>query len=76
MDQIKPTCTWTCDCGHEMARYRGQSDQSCPHCGQWFNAGGQRLRNDWMSNPSMYDEDIADLEGYEMAHADDWTHEA
>jgi len=61
-----PTTTWTCDCGQPMARYRGEGDQACPDCGQWFNAGGQRLRSDWAENPSNYDEDISDLEGYEM----------
>lgn len=54
-----------------MARYRGEGDQSCPSCNQWFNAGGQRLRSDWMNNPSMYDDKIGDLEGFELAHPDD-----
>lgn len=71
MDEIETTKTWTCSCGHEMARYRGQGDQDCPNCGQWFNAGGQRLRSDWMDNPSTYESDIDDLEGYEMARAHD-----
>lgn len=68
----EPTKTWICDCGAEVARYRGQGDVSCSNCGQWFNAGGQRLRNDWMKNPSSWDDEVGDLEGYEIAHADDY----
>lgn len=71
MDQPKPTHTWTCDCGRAMARYPRQGDQSCPDCGQWFNAGGQRLRSNWTDNPSTHDEEIGDLEGFEMSHAND-----
>lgn len=56
---------WECRCGQEVRRYRGQGDVLC-ECGQWFNASGQRLRSDWMSNRSNYDEDISDLDGYEM----------
>lgn len=54
-----------------MVRFRGQGDQDCPRCGQWFNASGQRLRSDWMRNPSTRDDDIGDLEGFEIAHAGD-----
>lgn len=67
----EPTRTWNCDCGELMARYRGQGDQCCPTCGQWFNACGQRLRSDWAANPSTWDEDVDDLEGFELAHAGD-----
>lgn len=62
---------WQCDCGTEIRRYRGQSDQSCGKCGQWYNSGGQRLRNDWMGNSSNWDEDVSDLDGYEIQHAGD-----
>lgn len=61
-----PTHTWECDCGQTIERFRGEGDQMCGECGQWFNASGQRLRNDWMDNPSMYDDDISDMEGFEM----------
>jgi len=70
-DIEQPTNTWTCDCGATVERYRGQGDQMCD-CGQWYNASGQRLRNDFMYNPSMYDDEIGDLDGYEMQHAGDW----
>lgn len=66
MNEPKPTHTWTCDCGEEMRRYRGEGDQDCPQCGQWFNAGGQRLRSHWADNPSARDDDIGDLEGFEL----------
>jgi hypothetical protein len=62
--------SWKCDCGKTVNRFRGQGDVSC-ECGQWFNAFGQRLRNDWMNNPSNYDDEISDLEGYEMMKAGD-----
>lgn len=69
--QPEPTNTWTCDCGAKMARYRGQSDQDCPKCGQWFNAGGRRLRSNWMDNASNWDEGISDMEGYENSFGDE-----
>lgn len=60
---------WTCrDCGSEVRRYRGQSDVQCRN-GHWYNAGGQRLRDDWRGNPSNWDEDISDLDGYEIQHS-------
>lgn len=63
---------WKCqDCSRTVYRYRGESDVSC-YCGASYNAGGQRLRDDWRGNPSWYDEDVSDLEGYERQHANDW----
>lgn len=67
-----PTWTKRCDCGGTVSRYRGDGDVTCRRCGQEFNAGGQRLRRDWRRNASLYDDEIGDLEGYELAHADDW----
>ena len=64
-----PTWTKECDCGATVERYRGQGDVTCHRCGAWYNAGGQRLRDDWYDNPSWMDEDIDDLTGYEMQHA-------
>lgn len=61
-----PTNTWPCqDCGTTVERYRGQSDVDCPKCGACYNAGGQRLRDDWRDNPAWRDDDIDDLEGFE-----------
>lgn len=63
---------WDCDeCGVEIQRYPGQGDVDCPDCGACYNTFGQRLRSDWRDNPSNYDSDIGDLEGYEQQHAGD-----
>ena len=67
-----PTNSWDCEvCGETCERYRGQYDVSCV-CGAQYNAGGQRLRDDWRGNPSTWDDDISDLEGYEIQHGGDW----
>ncbi|QLF83247.1 hypothetical protein SEA_NICEHOUSE_284 [Rhodococcus phage NiceHouse] len=64
---------WDCDvCGTEIRRYRGTGDQDCYKCGACYNAGGQRLRDDWRNNPSNYDDNIGDLEGYELEHEGDY----
>lgn len=57
--------TWACDCGRTVASSHG-ADVLCD-CGQWFNAWGQRLRHDWASNPSWDDDEVGDLEGFELA---------
>lgn len=63
--------TWACGkCGATVTRYRGQSDVDCD-CGACYNAGGQRLRDDWRGNMSNYDDEIGDMEGYEAQHAGD-----
>ena len=68
----EPTWSKPCErCGHEVSRWRGMSDVSCGHCGAEYNAFGQRLRDDWRGNPSLYDDEIGDLEGYEIQHAGD-----
>lgn len=70
--QIPEVKTWKCDCGTVMYRYQGErGDQTCPRCGQWYNAFGQRLRDDWMSNPALYDDDLDDLEGFEISQLGD-----
>lgn len=59
----------TCDqCGATVYRWRGQDDIDCD-CGAIYNCFGQRLRDDLYSrpNPSEYDDEIGDLEGYEIA---------
>jgi hypothetical protein len=68
----EPTNTFACkDCGTTCERYRGQYEVCCPNCDAPHNAGGQRLRDDWRGNPSNYDSEIGDLEGYEIQHAGD-----
>ncbi|AOT25014.1 hypothetical protein PBI_KALPINE_95 [Mycobacterium phage Kalpine] len=64
---------WDCErCGDEIRRYRGQSDVDCGKCGACYNAGGQRLRDDWRGNASNYDDEIGDLEGFEAQYAGDY----
>ena len=66
-DMPKPTWEKPCErCSTIVARYRGQGDVVCA-CGAVYNAGGQRLRDNWRSNSSWYDDDVDDLEGYERA---------
>jgi hypothetical protein len=61
---------WDCDCGAIVERFRGQSDVNCHKCGQWYNSGGQRLRNDWMNNRSNWDDDVSDMDGFEESQSD------
>jgi len=64
---------WDCDrCGTALDRWPGQTYVRCPECNASYNASGQRLADGWHRNPSNYDDEIGDLEGYEMAHADDY----
>lgn len=65
----EPTNTWTCSrCERTVVRWRGQSEIQCA-CGAWYNAGAQMLREDWAENPSVHDEQISDLEGFELQQA-------
>lgn len=69
--EIHSYTRWDCErCGKEVRRYRGQSDTQC-ECGTWYNTSGQRLRDDWRGNPSNYDDDVSDLEGFEIQHSGD-----
>ncbi len=68
----RPTWTKTCECGTTIERYRGESEVTCPNCDAEYNASGQRLRDDWRGNPSNYDDEIGDMEGYESQHANDY----
>jgi len=62
-----PTRTWLCiDCGRRIEGYPGQGDVECD-CGAPYNAFGQRLRDDWANNSSNYDDEIGDLEGFEIS---------
>lgn len=67
-NEPRPTHWWHCqDCNTHIDRYRGEGEQACPGCGAQYNAFGQRLRDNWRDNPSLYDDDIDDLEGYERS---------
>lgn len=71
--QQEETPTWTKPCGRcnrIISRWWGMATVSC-QCGAEYNAGGQRLRDDWRGNPSTYDDEVGDMEGYEMQHAGD-----
>lgn len=58
---------WKCEkCGATVERWPGESDVWCASCDTPYNAFGQRLRDDWAGNPSNYDDDISDLDGFEM----------
>jgi hypothetical protein len=71
-DEPVPTWVKPCqECGTDVERYHGESDVTCGKCGAQYNAFGQRLRDDWRGNPSNYDDDIGDLEGYEIQHSGD-----
>lgn len=65
-----PTPTTTCRCGAtvELASWWANA---CPRCGTEFNGAGQRLRSGWRDNASLYDENVGDLEGYELSRAGD-----
>lgn len=71
---VVPGYTWwdcaRCEC--PVYRYRGQYDTECATCGACYNASGQRIRSDWRGNPSSWDDEVGDLEGYEMQHSGDW----
>jgi hypothetical protein len=61
-----PTNSWKCqECPRTVYRFRGESDCDC-ECGARYNAGGQRLRDDWDSNPAWYRDDLDDATGYEL----------
>lgn len=60
----EPGWAVVCDCGRTVEHFRGMGDVSCS-CGREWNAFGQELRGDWRGNPSLYDDDIDDMEGYE-----------
>lgn len=63
--------SWQCgDCGCTVVSHGGH-DTDCDGCGARYNAFGQRLRDDSRANPSNYDDEISDMDGYEMQHAYD-----
>lgn len=63
---------WRCEqCGRKVLVHWGEYDVDCGHCGACYNSSGQRLRDDWRGNPSNYDDEIGDLEGFERQHAGD-----
>ena len=66
-----PVRVWDCEkCKQPVEIWRGESDATC-ECGAEYNAFGQRLRDNWRGNPSNYDNDISDLDGFEIQHSGD-----
>ncbi len=60
-----------CDCSNRLFVTRHNAwSLDCRDCGREYNGSGQLLRSDWRDNESNYDDDVSDLDGYEMAHAD------
>ena len=61
-----PTWEKACECGTLVQRFRGEGDVRCHNCGAWYNAAGQRLRDDWMENPAWKYDDMDDMTGLEV----------
>jgi len=57
------------NCGTTVYPPGHGQDVDCDRCGQWYNASAQMLRDDWQSNPSNYDSEIGDMEGFEISQA-------
>ncbi len=65
---------WDCDnCKRTVASHGGR-DTECTNCGAQYNGSGQRLVDDWRGNPSLYNDDIGDMEGHEIQHSVDVIH--
>jgi hypothetical protein len=65
-EDVSPTWAKPCEaCGALVERWRGQGDVMCG-CGASYNASGQRLRDDWWGNPAWRDDELDDLEGFEL----------
>lgn len=62
--------SFDCDKCKKEVTTNGGRDVDCRACGACYNGSGQRLRDNWRDNPSNYDDEIGDLEGYEMQHQD------
>jgi hypothetical protein len=61
---------WACgDCGKTV--HASSRDTSCDKCNAQYSMYGQRLRDNWRSNSSLYDEDVSDMDGFEAALAGD-----
>lgn len=56
---------WPCGCGATV--HSNGRDTDCDKCGACYNVYGQRLRSNWRSNMSNYDDDVSDMDGYEAA---------
>lgn len=65
--------SWPCrDCKKIVWRFPGTSSASCGNCGAQYSIFGQPFRRNWRDNPSNYDSDIGDMEGYEIEMSGDY----
>lgn len=69
--QLYTLISFDCDRCQKEVTTSGGHDVTCQNCDAEYNGSGQRLRDDWRGNPSNYDDEIGDMEGYEMQHAGD-----
>lgn len=63
--------SFDCDRCNKEVTTSGGRDVDCRNCGACYNGSGQRLRDDWRGNMSNYDENVSDMDGFEMQHAGD-----
>jgi hypothetical protein len=64
--KVHSISSWPCQkCGHTV-ECSGGRDVDCDQCGACYNSCGQRLRDDWRGNPSNWDDEIGDMEGFEI----------
>ncbi|MGN6413949.1 hypothetical protein [Flexivirga sp.] len=67
LDEDRPTWRKPCErCGPPVERWRGQGEVDCPRRGASYDAGGQRLRDDWRENLASSDNELDELEGFEL----------
>lgn len=60
---------FNCDCGETLHVTRHNAWSVDCECGRRYNGSGQRLRSNWDDNPSCYDDEVGDMEGYESSIA-------
>lgn len=61
--------SWSCQSCRGTVIADNSWTVTCLQCGAQYDGSGHRLRDDWADNPSVYDEEIGDMEGYEIEQA-------
>ena len=61
------TREWDCTRCSATVSTRGGRDTRCGKCGADYNGFGQRLRDDWRENPAWHDDNVDDMEGFEIS---------
>lgn len=59
--------TFDCACGAHLELWDRGGDITCDRCHTPYNYFGQELRRDGASNPAWRNDDIDDLEGFELS---------